>query len=105
MIWHSERQPGDNHIGKRLARNIHTHPETVRPKEHAAWRGLELLEQPAARGAAALQKKVHFLVCEKFPHLNSHLLHTTIICKKNKGASLRLLDKMSDPILECFLVT
>src|SRR6266550_5399777 len=105
MIRHGERQPRDNHIGERLARNIDTHPKAIGSKEHTAWRGLELFEQTTPRRAAALQKKVHFLVCEKFPHLIGHLLHTAIIRKKNKGASFRFLDKMRDPMLECFLVT
>src|SRR5438132_9478481 len=104
MIRHGERQPRDDHIGQRLAGNIYTHPKAIRSKEHTAWRGLELFEQTPPRSAAALQKKVHFLFCEKFPHLIGHLLHTAIICKKNKGASLRLLDKMRDPILDCCIV-
>src|SRR6266513_4672782 len=105
MIRHGERQPRDKHIGERLARNIYTHPNAVGTKEHTAWRGLELFEQTTPWSAAALQKKVHFLVREKFPHLIGHLLHTAIICKKNKGAPVRFLDKMRDPVLECFLVT
>ena len=104
MIRHGERQPRDNHIGERLARNIYPHPKTVGSKEHTAWRGFELFEQTTPWSAPALQKKVHFLVCEKFPHLIGHLLHTAIICEKNKGASVRFLDKMRDPMLECFLV-
>src|SRR6266404_6695061 len=105
MIRHGERQPCDYLIGERPAPNIYTHPKTVGSKEHTAWRGLELFEQTTPWSAAALQKKVHFLVCEKFPHLIGHLLHTAIICKKNKGASLCFLDKMRDPMFECFLVT
>ena len=105
MIRHGERQPSDNHIGERLAGDIHTHPETVCPKEHAARRGLELLEQSPARRAAALHKKIEFLSRKKFPHLIGYLLHAAIIGEKNKRASIRFLDKVRDPMLQRFLVT
>src|SRR6266498_1656950 len=105
MIRHRKRQPGDDHIGQRLARNIHPHPKAVRAKEDAARCCLELLEQTASWGAASLYQQIEFLSCKKFLHLIGHLMHAAIIREEDKGASFRFFDKMRDPMLERFLVT
>src|SRR5438477_4095146 len=104
MIRDGERQPGDNHIGECLAWNIDAHPKTVGAEKNAARRGLELIKQTPARRASALDKKIHPLPRKKFPHLIGHLLHATIIRKKDKGASVCFRDKMRDPMLERLLV-
>src|SRR5439155_944422 len=104
VIRHSERQPCDDHIRKRLAWNIDTAPKTVGPKKDTSRCCFELLEQFPARRASALHKKIQFLSQKKFTNLIGHLLHAAITRKKDKGASVRFLDKMRDPMLERFLV-
>src|SRR5436190_17989160 len=98
MVRHGKRQPRDDHIRESLARNIDSHPEAVRPKEHTARCCLELLEQFPTRRASALHKKIEFLSGKKFTDLIGHLLHAAIIRKKDKSASLRFLHKMRDPM-------
>src|SRR5947207_14044352 len=104
MIRNRERQSRDDYVRECLAGNIHTHPETVRSKEDAARRGLELFEQLPTGCASALHKKVEFLSCKKFPHLITQMLHAAITSEKHKGVPIGFLDKMRDPMLACFLV-
>src|SRR6266446_6819724 len=105
MVRHGKWKSRDNHIRKRFTWNIDTAPKAIRTEEHAARRGLKLFEQFAAWRAAPLHEKVHFLRQEKFLHLGGHLLHVAIARKKNKGAAVRLLDKMCDPMFQFFLIS
>src|ERR1700726_4415875 len=105
MVRHGKRQPGDDHIRKRLTRNIDTAPKAIRPEQDTARRGLKLFEQFAAWRTAPLHKKVHFLRHEKFLHLRGHLLQIAVAREKNKGATVRLLDKMCDPMFQFFLIS
>src|SRR4029077_9929902 len=104
MVRHGEWQARDDHIRERFARNIDTAPKTIRTEEHAARRSFELFEQFAAWRAAPLHEEGHFLRHEQSLHLSSHLLHVAVAREKNKGATVRLLDKMRGPMFECFLI-
>src|SRR6202043_645926 len=68
-------------------------------------RGLKLFEQFAAWRTAPLHKKVHFLRHEKFLHLRGHLLQIAVAREKNKGATVRLLDKICDALFQFFLIS
>src|SRR5947208_7187715 len=52
-----------------------------------------------------MHEQIQFLTREKIAHLIGHLLHAAITREKDKGAAIRLLDKMRDPMLQRFLVT
>src|SRR5712692_3144037 len=105
MVRHGERQPGDDHIGERFARNINTAPKTVGAEKDAARRSFKLLKQLSTRHPAALDKKIHPFLHKKFLHLSGQLLHVAIARKKNKGAAVGLFDEMRDPALQLFLVS
>src|SRR5436190_23852284 len=105
MIRNRERQSRDDYVRECLAGNIHTHPETVRSKEDAARRGLELFEQLPTGCASALHQKIEFLSRKKFLHLIGQVLHAPITGEKHECAPVCLLDKVRDPMLERFFVT
>src|SRR4030081_1490686 len=97
MIRHRKRQPRDDDVRQRLARNINAHPKAVRPKQNASRRSLELLEQFSPRGAPALHQQIHFFVDEKLLQARHDLLHSAITREKNEGAPRSLLYKMRTP--------
>src|SRR5712691_5875405 len=105
MVRHGERQPGDDHIGERFARNINTAPKTVGAEKDAARRSFKLLKQLSTRHPAALDKKIHSFLHKKFLHLSGQLLTDAIDGKNNVLAAVGLFDEMRDPALQPFLVT
>src|ERR1700726_3270211 len=105
MVRHSKWEPGDNYIRERFAWNIDAAPKTVGAEKNTARCGSELFEQFATWRAAPLHEEVHFLRHEKFLHLRGHLLQIAVAREKNKGATVRLLDKMCDPMFQFFLIS
>jgi hypothetical protein len=57
MVRHREGQARDDHVGKRLARHIHTGPEAVGAEQHAVGVLAELLDHPVPRHALALHQQ------------------------------------------------
>src|SRR2546423_586703 len=103
MIGDCEWQPCDDDVRKSVARHVHAHPKTVRPKKNTAWCRLEFFEQTPARHTSTLNQKIHLFLHEKFLHSRRNLLHTAVTGEKDKGASIGFFDKMTDPIRHRFV--
>src|SRR3954453_4570087 len=98
MVRHGARQPRDDYIRERLARDVDAHPETVRPKKNAAWRGPKLLEQFPAWRALPLDQEIHVFLLEERFHLPRELLHHAAACEENKSTTFRFGDEVPDPM-------
>src|SRR4051812_36703303 len=105
MVRDRERQSRDDYIREGLARDVDAHPETVRPKKNAAWRGPKLLEQFPARRPLPLDQEIHVVLLEERFHLGRELLHHAVAREENKSATFRFRDEVPDPMRQGFGVS
>src|SRR5205823_3951248 len=104
MIRNRERQTCNDHVRKRFARNVDSAPKTVGAEKDTAWGRFKLLQQFAARCAAALHEQVHSLFHKKLLHLTADLLHVAITREQNECTTVRLLHEMRDPMFKLLRV-
>src|SRR5262245_19687894 len=105
MIRDRKGKPGDDHIGKRFTRNVHSLPEAIRSKQHRVDVILELFEHERTWRAGALNKTRDAELIEKRLQDLSYLEHQFEISKKNKCFSVGLPDEMLYPLFKRIAIT
>ena len=100
VIGNRERQPRNNHIGKRLARHVDPGPETLRTKQHAGDVLAKVANDLMPGFAGALNQQLPPLACAKPLQPTRHILQQLVAGKQYKRAPLGEGEIMRDPFLQ-----